>query len=82
MESARAAQYAFEGVGLNTPASRFVAGAAAGVLLTEALRLEVTHTPEGKWRPWVLLDSESENSTYFPFFLPALVVGGAMATLF
>lgn len=78
-----AGQNAFVGLGLSSPYTRFAAGAAVGIIITEAIKSDLTHTKEGTHRPWLLLDaSAKEQGTMLPWFLPGLGLGLTFALFF
>lgn len=78
-----AGQNAFIGMGLSSPYTRFAAGAALGVIATEAVKSDITHTKEGQHRSWLLIDpSAKDQGTMLPWFMPGLLLGSTFALFF
>jgi len=67
-------------LGLGTPAARFVAGTALGVVLVWALRPQIAFTPDGQAKPLTLLVPPEQESTPLPWYFLALIPGAIAGT--
>jgi hypothetical protein len=67
-------------LGLESPSLRFLGGVTltTGVIL--ALKPSISFDASGNARAWSVTSSSS-NSTLVPWWLPGVMVGGALATL-
>lgn len=55
----------FNGIGLQTPLSRFIALGAVGGALEYTLKPSFSYNKDGSMRPWILF-SKTEDATYLP----------------
>lgn len=72
---------AFYSVGLTTPVTRAMAGAAIGGMIEVSLKPSYSYNSEGKPRPWILTHKDASNATYLPPGSTA-VLGAILCGLF
>ena len=67
-------------VGLNTPASRTLAGAVIGMGIVVGVKPGFAFNENGSYRPWALTSGDP-SATYFPWFSLPLGIGAAFGVL-